>query len=73
MLELYWNNLGNGSTTGNVSAGTITTSTADNLFGPFTLSSASSENPLPVELLNFTAQLNNDQVELRWSTVSEIK
>jgi len=67
-----WNNLGNGSTTGNVSAGTITTSTADNLFGPFTLSSASSENPLPVELLNFTAQLNNDQVELRWSTVSEI-
>lgn len=66
-----WNDLGNGSTTGNTTAGTITTAAADNLFGPYTLGSFTSENPLPVELLNFEARYTGKNVELKWATASE--
>ncbi|MBS1764286.1 MAG: T9SS type A sorting domain-containing protein [Bacteroidetes bacterium] len=66
-----WNDLGNGSTTGNVSAGTITTAAPDNIFGPYTLSSTSTENPLPVELLDFDAQYDGKAVNLSWRTASE--
>src|SRR5690606_22643499 len=59
-----WNDLGNGGTTGNVSAGTITTAAPDNLFGPFTLASNSTENPLPVEWLDFDAVYDGKVVHL---------
>jgi hypothetical protein len=38
-------------------------------FSPFILSRKS--HPLPVELLSFTANCNNNKVELNWSTASE--
>ncbi len=66
-----WNNLGNGGTTGTTTAGTIATTAPDNIFGPYTLSSASSENPLPVELTYFNATLQNKEVKLQWTTASE--
>ena len=66
-----WNDLGNGGTTGNVSAGTITTAAPDNLFGPFTLASNSTENPLPVEWLDFDAVYDGKVVHLNWKTASE--
>ncbi len=38
----------------------------------FALAGHNKENPLPVELLSFTAHRSNNKVELRWSTASEI-
>lgn len=70
-LGSIWNNLGNGGTTGTTTAGTIVTTAPDNIFGPYTLSSASSENPLPVELTYFNATLQNKEVKLQWTTASE--
>jgi hypothetical protein len=66
-----WNDLGNGGTTGSIFAGTITTAAADNLYGPFTLSSVSSENPLPITLITFSGQHWGDKVKLHWKTASE--
>jgi hypothetical protein len=66
-----WNDMGNGGTTGGLAVGTITTAGTDNLYGPFTLSSITSQNPLPVELLTFTAHYNGKSVDLNWTTASE--
>ncbi|MCC6385382.1 MAG: hypothetical protein LC117_07870 [Bacteroidia bacterium] len=68
---LSWDDRGNGGTTGNNAAGTIASLTAQTAYGPFTLSSVTSENPLPVELLSFTGELKNKVVELKWVTLSE--
>ncbi|MBK9420204.1 MAG: hypothetical protein IPN44_04030 [Flavobacteriales bacterium] len=37
----------------------------------WTLASSSTENPLPIELLSFTALANGDRVDLAWETASE--
>ena len=50
--------------------GTIT-STVFSSFSDFVLSSATENNPLPVELLSLTAQPQKQSVHLRWSTASE--
>ncbi len=68
-----WASHGNGGTTGTASTGTITTSAAVTSFSPFTLASASLDNPLPVELLFFTGRVTNKEiVELLWATASEL-
>jgi hypothetical protein len=41
-------------------------------FSDFALGGDSNENPLPVELLYFTATVNNNEVGLSWATASEI-
>jgi hypothetical protein len=66
-----WRDEGNGGTTGTIASGTIVTSAPVTNFSPFTLASYTSNNPLPVELLSFDAKLNNDQVDLKWITLSE--
>ena len=65
-----WNNVGGtGSASGN---GTIT-SNSFTTFSKFTLANATGgTNPLPVELISFTATPAQDQVELDWITLSEI-
>ena len=65
-----WFDRGNTGTTGNELAGTVT-SGPNNLFGPFTLASISSQNPLPVTLLSFDGQVQGDQGVLRWRTATE--
>lgn len=68
-----WKDEGNTATTGapDPSTGTVTSGVI-NSFSPFTLASrAIGVNPLPIELLSFTANYNNEQVELKWSTASE--
>lgn len=35
-------------------------------------SSNASASPLPIELLSFSARLNNNEVDIRWSTASEV-
>ncbi|HLG33753.1 MAG TPA: hypothetical protein VI757_02650 [Bacteroidia bacterium] len=66
-----WANEGNTATTGTVAAGTVT-SAAVNSFSPFTLSSVSTANPLPIELVNFNASYNGTDVDVTWTTASEI-
>jgi len=68
-----WTDKGNGGTTGTIPIGTVVSAAPVTGFGPFTLASSSSNNPLPVGLLNFAAQCENGQVVLRWSTESEFQ
>jgi hypothetical protein len=67
-----WVNHGNGGTTGTTTSGTIVTSGAVTSFSPITLASSTSNNPLPVELLNFSAMPNGNAVDIKWSTASEL-
>jgi hypothetical protein len=48
------------------------TSNAQASFSPFTFGSVSGNNPLPVELISFTAGINDEFVTLSWSTASEM-
>jgi len=70
-----WVDTGAGSVTGNTTAGTATSpSVASGNFTSFTFGSniALPTNPLPIELLDFTAKLDVDHVRLDWSTASEL-
>ncbi len=52
---------------GSISSGSFTS------FSKFTLANlVGGSNPLPVELLDFTAVLNKSKVDLKWSTATEI-
>lgn len=66
-----WIDCGNSNTTGTTSAGTVLSGNVLASFGLFTLASATTQNPLPVELLFFDAQWTGDAVDLNWSTASE--
>lgn len=65
-----WQDEGNGGTTGTPTAGTVITAAPVTAFSPFTL--ANYTLPMPIELLAFDAQYNGSEVELRWSTATEI-
>ncbi len=65
-----WFDRGNTGTTGDVNAGTVT-SGPNSLFGPFTLASVSSENPLPITLLSFSGRAMGNDGLLQWTTASE--
>ncbi|MBL7928480.1 MAG: hypothetical protein JNL47_03255, partial [Bacteroidia bacterium] len=67
-----WDDRGNGGTTGTTAAGTIISAAAQTAYGPFTLASVTTENPLPVELLSFNAEYKNKNVLLEWITASEL-
>ncbi len=66
-----WKSGGTVSTTGNTTAGTITTSSSMSSFGQFTLGSGSSANPLPVELVSFNVEGSVRTAILKWVTASE--
>lgn len=67
-----WVSHGNGGTTGNATAGTVTSSAAVTSFSPFALGSTTSNNPLPVELTSFACnKVSNGTVQLAWITASE--
>ena len=78
LLVVHWNgseweSLGGGDKTGSSSSGSITTKYKVNNFSPFTFGSTNSENnPLPIELISFTAKVVDNTVELSWATASEI-
>lgn len=57
--------------TGNSAAGTLNSSSAITSFSPFTLASAGTANPLPVELIAFDAICEDGNVNMNWSTASE--
>lgn len=66
-----WQDEGNGGTTGNTSSGTVVSAGTLASFGPFTLASSSTQNPLPVELLHFSASPEGKYVNAKWVTASE--
>jgi hypothetical protein len=68
-----WKNLA-GTGTGSVTPGTGTIITAATVttFGPFTLASSTSANPLPITLIEFTAELNEQEVLVKWKTATEV-
>ena len=66
-----WRDHGNGGTSGNTVAGSLTSSGSISSFSPFSLSSSTSENPLPITLIDFSATAVNDEVLVNWATASE--
>lgn len=66
-----WQNEGNTATSGTTTAGTVTSGVVT-WFSPFTLASVSTQNPLPIELLDFTAIYNGNEVDVKWTTATEI-
>ncbi|MEO6820349.1 MAG: T9SS type A sorting domain-containing protein, partial [Ginsengibacter sp.] len=66
-----WENLGQGTTTGSNSMGTIQTEAAVNSFSPFTLASTTILNPLPISISRFDAVKNKQAVSLTWTTENE--
>lgn len=66
-----WVSEGNAANSGNSGSGQITSGVVTS-FSPFTFGSFGGINPLPVELTQFAATLNNHVVDLKWSTASEL-
>lgn len=67
-----WLDLGNGGSAGTASQGWVQTGTAINSFSPFTIATTLPGNPLPIELIDFTATVEGPNVRLNWSTASEV-
>lgn len=69
-----WRDRGNGGTAGTIASGTVITSAPQALFNPptpWTLASVSADNPLPIELISFTAVPIGSEVLTRWITATE--
>ncbi|MFZ1330776.1 MAG: T9SS type A sorting domain-containing protein, partial [Flavobacteriales bacterium] len=77
-----WRDRGNGGAAGTLLTGTIPTAAVqtnadfNTLPGPlpitaWTLGSITDENPLPIELISFTAKVEEPWVRLDWTTASE--
>ena len=66
-----WVDGGNSATSGNISSGNITSEMVSS-FSPFTFGSSTLNNPLPVELIAFSAECFNGTTQLKWTTASEI-
>ena len=66
-----WNDYGNDATSGTNYTGTIKVNSITN-FSPFTLASVNDQDPLPIKLINFSAKLNQDRVDLEWITEAEM-
>lgn len=73
-----WTSEGNGGTDGTMESGTIvsglncSTPIAISSFNAFTLGSIPGNNPLPIELLSFKANLCDQSVCLDWQTAAEV-
>jgi Secretion system C-terminal sorting domain len=66
-----WKDLGNGSVTGNTTAGTVTSNLGAAPYSIFALGSSSAANSLPVELISFSAVKDGNTALLKWATASE--
>gem|GEM_PF-960295 len=72
-----WRDEGNSGTTGSPSPGTGTVTTLANVttfsspVSPFTIGSATWNNPLPVQLMDFACSQSQGQVVLKWRTATE--
>ena len=70
-----WMNEGQSGTTGGVGsgvAGSVTSSSPIAQYGPFTFGNIGGGNPLPIELVSFTAEVAGNDVVLKWTTAFEV-
>ena len=65
-----WQDEGNGGNTGTTAAGTVTSAAAVTYFSPFTIGLIPSA-PLPIEIVQFDGNCENNGVTLNWETASE--
>jgi len=77
LLVAYWDGSnwqdGGGTASGAAGSGTIPSGSAMSTFNKYTLGTNPCNNPLPVELIEFTAQpKNNEAVDVHWVTATEI-
>ena len=67
-----WEDKGNDGTTGSAASGAIAAN-GINSFSPFTFGTVNNvDNPLPIDLLSFDAQKEDESVRIDWTTASEI-
>lgn len=66
-----WNDRGSSNVTGTTANGWLSTAAAQTTFSPWTLASVTTQNPLPIQLLSFTAKPEGDDVRLDWTTLTE--
>ncbi|MBL7980958.1 MAG: hypothetical protein JNL52_04030 [Flavobacteriales bacterium] len=66
-----WRDRGNNGVTVQAWGGYVPTTVVETDFGYWTLASISTENPLPVELVSFTAEAQRQEVLCKWITASE--
>lgn len=66
-----WENIGGQNTLGNLDKGVLSSTNQVTSYGMFTLGSINTSSPLPIQLTSFTAQVNDQQVELNWQTSTE--
>jgi len=72
LVGATWVNEGRSASTGNNTAGTVTSQNAVATFSPFTLASSTIlENPLPVVFANVKAYEKNNGVQIEWSNLTE--
>ena len=69
---IKWYSFGGTVTDNGDGTGSIVSTTTFTSFSPITFASAFGFNPLPVELLSFTAKAQENAVVLEWSTASEL-
>ncbi|HOR60987.1 MAG TPA: T9SS type A sorting domain-containing protein, partial [Bacteroidales bacterium] len=68
-----WENKGAANMSGNASSGSMTNAVPFTSYSPITIGTKTAINPLPVELVSFVAECNNNNnVQLYWETASEI-
>jgi hypothetical protein len=67
-----WETAGGNNHTGNASAGTVESNAAWASYSPFTLGSATGIVPLPITLVSFDAEPNQDNIATHWKTSAEI-
>jgi hypothetical protein len=77
LLVAYWDGAnwqdGAGTASGAAGSGTIPSGSSMTSFNKYTLATNPCSNPLPVELIEFTAvPVNNEVVDVNWVTASEI-
>lgn len=71
-VSTNWISKGQGSTTGNTTAGSVLSNATFTSFSPISFGSAFGNNPLPVGLTSFEAFAENGIVRLAWETANEI-
>ncbi|MCB0428685.1 MAG: T9SS type A sorting domain-containing protein [Flavobacteriales bacterium] len=68
-----WVDEGNGGTTGDKDDGTVASAAAVTSFGSaFAIGTITSDNPLPIQWLDFIAYYQDHDVKLNWTTATEI-
>jgi hypothetical protein len=68
-----WNSAGGNNPTGTTASGDVESDAAWSVYDKFfTLATSSSDNALPVELVKFEAEKENETTRLEWETAAEI-